>query len=42
MSADAAADAFAAATAHWLRASSWVAIGEKAMQHDLRLSLIHI
>ena len=36
MSADAAADAFAAATAHWLRASSWVAIGEKAMQRDLR------
>ena len=36
MSAAAAADAFAAATAHWLRASSWVAIGEKAMQRDLR------
>ena len=35
MSADAAADAFAAHTAHWLRASSWVALGEKAMQRDL-------
>ena len=36
MSAAAAADAFAAATAHWLRASSWVALGEKAMQRDKR------